>query len=401
MSKGRLIAGLALSFALLTQIDCPAGIMDHWTTKQISTNSYGLEFLVHAENRYVAFGLYSDYGVALSSENGINWVVRIFGGPAVNQSPLSWSTALSHCGGKFFAFGGFGYSAVSPDGISWQTFQMDPVISGAAHNGSVFIAAVTTTFSTVPTSGFYESLDGANWFQLESQVISQLTSGGLGEIAFGASRFVAIGTGANAGHTYTSSTGTNWTQRSIPGGHIISFCNSLFIVPFGAGTNLVSTNGIDWAVLETGLPNEIGRANYDRGCFFAMAGPYLAASTNGTNWFQYSKPLPNFIRAIATDGTRLVGVGGHYTGTPWYDGFVYYTDPLVSLDITNTSPPQLVLSGLVGRNYRIEWTDSLVSGPVQNWQTAATLQLPSDPLLWMDPTAANSAHRYYRAVLLP
>src|SRR6266550_883531 len=105
-----------------------AGLMDHWTTNQVSTNHFGLTYVVYGNGRYVAYGPYSDYGSLMSSEDGVNWVLRNDGGGA-SGSGLSYSVALSYAGGKYFALGGFGVSAVSSDGISWNTFSF-PIAKG-------------------------------------------------------------------------------------------------------------------------------------------------------------------------------------------------------------------------------------------------------------------------------
>src|SRR3954447_10754642 len=93
-----------------------AGVMDHWVTIQVSTNHFGLTYVVYGDGRYVAYGQYSDYGVVMVSYDGINWEVRQDGGPS---GSLSYSVGLSYAGGKYFALGGFGASAVSSDGFNW------------------------------------------------------------------------------------------------------------------------------------------------------------------------------------------------------------------------------------------------------------------------------------------
>lgn len=373
--------------------------------KQVSTNHIGLSYVVYGNGLYVAYGQYSDYGAVMSSEDGINWVLRNDGGGPLG-SGLSYSVALSYTGGKFFAFGGFGVSAVSSNGINWTTFPL-PIAKGAAYGASKYVAVVNDNYTVPPATGVFTSTDGQFWVQ------QQALNASLGDIAYGAGLFVAIGidngSTNNSGHIYTSSSGTNWTERSILGGRTISFCNSIFIVPFGAGTNLISANGIDWATINTGISNKLGKITYTHGMFLALAGPdsydytftNLAASTNGTNWYQYSKELPKRASTVATDGTRLLTVRSQFIDVSHSDGFVYYTDPLVSLDVTNTPPVQVVLSGLVGRSYRIESTDSLTNSVVNNWRTNITLLLPSDPLLWTDVTATGLPQRFYRAVLLP
>src|SRR5882757_9623326 len=91
--------------------------------------------------------------------------------------------------------------------------------------------------------------------------------------------------------------------------------------------------------------------------------------------FQYAKPLPNYCSiydtpdfdvGLATDGTRLVTVGSISTNAFYiYNGFIYTSDPLVGVRMTNNPTPKVAISGLVGRNYQIQSTDALGAG--NNW----------------------------------
>jgi hypothetical protein len=194
-------------------------------------------------------------------------------------------------------------------------------------------------------------------------------------------------------------------------GNKISYANGLFFVPLNNKTNLLSTDGINWSKKATGLTNMLGVVTYGNGiymaqCGIARAGSYLATSIDGTNWFQYANLLPNycpipdtadFDASVATDGSHLVT--GSATGSFYYNGFVFTSDPLVCVRMTNNMIPNVALSGLVGRNYQIQSADILTAGS-NNWRTNTTLQLTNTPYIWTDASATNS-HRFYRGVLLP
>jgi hypothetical protein len=181
-------------------------------------------------------------------------------------------------------------------------------------------------------------------------------------------------------------------------------------VPFNDKTNLLSVLGVNWILKATGLTNMLGVVTYGNGIFMAQcgisrSGSYLATSIDGTNWFQYAKQLPNYCPindtsdfdvSLATDGTRLVT--GSATGSFYYNAFIYTSDPLVGVRMTNNPSPKIAVSGLVGRNYQIQSTDALGAG--NSWRTNATFQLTNTPFVWTDTTATNSA-RFYRGVLLP
>ena len=192
--------------------------------------------------------------------------------------------------------------------------------------------------------------------------------------------------------------GTTWTRSSIPGGNQISYGNGLYFVPLNNKTNLISTDGNNWSLNATGLTNQLGKITYANGIFLARSGNYLTTSSNGTNWFQYPQTIPGF--EIASDGKRLATIGSILVdfNNQWNNSFVYASDVLVSVRQTNKQPSNVILSGLVGRNYQIQFADSL--GSSSNWSTNTSLQLTNTPFIWTDVTATNAA-RFYRAVLMP
>ncbi|HWI57024.1 MAG TPA: hypothetical protein VNZ22_07345 [Bacillota bacterium] len=392
-----------------------ADALDHWTTNQVSTNYFGLRCVAYGQGRYVAFGEYSDWGAILSSEDGIHWTLRNDGnGPA--GSGLSFPIGLVYTGDKFFALGGFGSSGVSSNGIDWTIVRdglgqlgMYGQGCGVTYGASRYVAVGKGLYGATDT--VFVSTDGITW----TVPYSGLPAGAVvGDIAYGAGLFVAKGINSggvnDSEHIYTSTSGLlGWTQRSIPGGQFISFCRDLFVVPFGSGTNLLSADGRNWAVLGTGLTNAISKPIYANGLFMARAGAYLATSSDGTNWFQYAHPLPGTTYSgmsdIATDGTRLVTVSSVQTNWPSgfysFNSFAYCSEVLAGVRMATTPQPQLVLSGLVGRSYRIEATDTLPTSAPGTWQPLTTVQLPTTPWVWTDPAANSSPQRFYRTVLLP
>lgn len=386
---------------------CPAraDVLDNWTTNQISTNTAAFHHVVYGNGIYVVVGQYSDYGAFYTSADGLHWKLQY-------TEPNSWGVTLNYSAGHFASVaprsGGFNAVDISPDGTNWTTsliVNIDPNYSPSAityGNGLYVIVGSTNNVASILTSP-----DGVTWTYRKAST----TPGSLiNSVTYGASKFVAVGN--NDGLEYTSSTGTGtWAKSSLPGGNKISYANGLFFVPLNNKTNLLSVDGINWSQQSTGLTNMLGAVTYGNGIFMAQSGiarsgSYLATSTDGTNWFQYAKPLPNYCPipdtadfdvSVATDGTRLVT--GSATGSFYYNGYIYTSDPLVGIGLTNNPSRKIAISGLVGRNYQIQSADILTSGSI-NWRTNATLQLTNTPYVWTDATATNS-QRFYRAALLP
>jgi hypothetical protein len=380
-----------------------ADVLDHWTTNHVST-LFGLRSVTYGNGRYVAVGGWSDWGAILSSEDGLTWTVRSLGG-VPDGSYVGFGESVIYAGGRFVMVGFWGQSAVSADGITWTKGGL-PCCSGLTE-GCYGVAYGNNTYVAVggvPDTGdinVFTSPDGQSW---AGQHSTSPAGASLGDVAYGANRFVAIGINRgstdDSGHIYTSTNGINWTRQSIAGGSHVSYCNNRFFIPLSPGVNLVSLTGTYWTTSSTGLTDLLDKIVYSQGAYLARAGNSLAASTDGVNWFKYSQLLPG-TSTVASDGQCLVVVGdnsgpfGPYTA----NGYTYVSDPLVSIRITAGRPPTITVSGLVGRTYSIEATNALICAGSNNWHAVATAQLTSDHWLWTDtPTGAA---RLYRAVLLP
>lgn len=378
-----------------------ADVLDKWTTNQITTNSFGMHHVVYGNGVFVAVGEKGDGGGIYSSADGLNWTLRY-------SDNNAWGLTMAYSGGRFVGAGGWEY-AFSTDGTNWTVLFLPqqstsyPYSDMTYGNGRYVEVGNFNGTGTISTS-----TDGTNWTQRTAAAMG----GPIVTVTYG-TKFVAVGN--NDGYEYTaSSTAVTWTRSSIPGGSQVSYGNGLYFVPLNAKTNLISTDGINWSLKSTGLTNQLGTVIYGNGHFIAQCGYpssvlYLATSIDGTNWFEYPQPLPNrwgfytgggpYYASLASDGTRLIAVGSTNNPTFFYgDGFIFDSGVLVATRMTNNPSRNVVLSGLVGRNYQIQSVDGLSA--VNNWRTNTTLQLTSTPYLWTDSTATNSA-RFYRGVLLP
>ncbi len=63
-------------------------------------------------------------------------------------------------------------------------------------------------------------------------------------------------------------------------------------------------------------------------------------------------------------------------------------------------PATFTLRGLVGLNYRIEYTENYQSGVTNTWNTLTNLNLPTSPITITHPTVISPGQRFYRAVWL-
>src|SRR5881409_551334 len=206
MSRQFLCVPVALA-VFVPAISIRADALDHWTSTQLSTNSFGLNLLVYGNGRYVAAGGKSDGGALMSSEDGLSWILRADGGCC---GPPSLVYGLTYGGGRFVAVGHFGGTASSSDGINWSFANVQSgALNDVAYGAGIYAAVGSADYFYF--DNIFSSVDGFTWTARHSDPTEQRSISG---VAYGAGKFVAIG--ANDGFTYTSSTGTNWTRRSIP-----------------------------------------------------------------------------------------------------------------------------------------------------------------------------------------
>lgn len=387
-----------VSFAAFLLVPAPslrADVLDHWTTNQITTNSFGLRHVVYGNGRYVAVGEFLDDGGIYTSEDGLNWTLRF-------SDMSSWGLTLSFSSNHFAGVGGWGMVDVSTNGTNWtSSFLPYGFVNLFAPSREIVYGnnLYVTVGDTNGVGNILISPDGITW---TSRSITPAPGGRISSVAYGLGKFVAVGD--NDGLEYTS-TGLFWTRSSIPGGSQVSYANGLFFVPLNTKTNLLSTDGINWTAINTGITNSFGRVIYGNGLFMSARAGSLVTSIDGTNWISYPQSLPGdgaYDVSLATDGARLVTVRGVDTNNGLFmacNSFVFTSDVLVSVRTTNAPSQEIVLSGLVGRNYQIQSADVLTAGS-NNWRTNVTLQLANTTCLWTDATATN-AQRFYRAVLLP
>src|SRR5437016_7862581 len=87
------LSAALLGIMLLGNCVSATDILQHWTTNQVSSVA-GMDCVIYANGRYVAYGEYSDFGLILSSEDAKTWTVRSDGGPGPSSSGLSYAVGL-------------------------------------------------------------------------------------------------------------------------------------------------------------------------------------------------------------------------------------------------------------------------------------------------------------------
>jgi hypothetical protein len=383
--------------------------LDNWNPSQLKKNFDGgtprwLYGAAYGNGTFVAAGSGDggDLGVIEASVDGTTWTL----GTNKNQGGYIWEIYdVTFANGVFVAVGWDYYTGQnlwhSTDGVRWAPHQtaianVNRVVYGAGLFVAVGDGLLLNQGNTYTNWNIYTSPDGITWTARRS-VLQVADARAIGDVAYGAGRFVAIDSQYYTGqgnYFYTSTTGTSWTRSTNSyGGYHVRFCNGLFFL----GTNMVSADGLNWTQLPNPDPADFTRMVYADGCYLGLAGSSVYSSVDGTNWVQHapSAMSGNTVLGVTYGQNRFLAVGctGSLYG-PSSSALAFLSDPTVSTGINPGFPPQVKVSGLAGHTYRIEQRDSLGGG---SWQPANTNSAGVVPFTWTDPQPTNGA-RFYRAV---
>ena len=166
-----------------------------WSTAAvITTNRYVIHEMIFAEGLFVAAGTtgFTPAAAILTSSDGTNWTQQTV--------PPFWGylTGLTYGKGRFVAVGRdiytFGIAVSSEDGTNWmaQSFGGGHYLQDVAYGGGLFVAVgvgQSSGAAAKPSSGIYQySRDGIRWFH--GKVFSSVYS--LENITYGRESFVAV-----------------------------------------------------------------------------------------------------------------------------------------------------------------------------------------------------------------
>lgn len=131
----------------------------------------------------------------------------------------------------------------------------------------------------------------------------------IGQIAFGAGKFVAVGT---AGAVLTSTDGATWTEHDRLAGRPalsrVLFGNGTFVALDAIGVSYTSTDGVNWTKgTGTGADTSAAPCAFGAGVFLVKStGNLLATSTDGITWTQRTTGTVLSATSIAFAGDKFV-----------------------------------------------------------------------------------------------
>ncbi|MFZ3137531.1 MAG: CARDB domain-containing protein [Thermodesulfovibrionales bacterium] len=239
----------------------PDGLV--WTPSTTAFDWESLEGITYCNSIFVTVGRYS---IILISEDGQTWV---------DTTPSTYFVVLgdvTYGNGQFVVVGGYfdhaeHHAAIltSTNGFSWTKVlwpymaEKHTRLTGITFGDNKFIAV-----SIYGDGGILASSNGINW------TISNVGLTGLLSIAYGNSKFVAVGTN---GTILTSPDGNVWTPRTsgvLYSLYKIVYSNNNFIAVGDSGTILTSPDGINWNIRNSGIQNNLRSITYGNNTFVAV-----------------------------------------------------------------------------------------------------------------------------------
>lgn len=199
---------------------------------------------------------------------------------------MAWSGATLCCP-RF----GDSVTAVSPDGISWTTGNINLIAAwtGIAYGNGVF-CAVASDHAWTAISG-----DGVAWTGSTSALNGM--TGGCSSIAYGNGVFVALGYGSGNNKVYVSADGLVWTQYALPSvgdWRAIVFNGEIFCaVSIEGFRSAISSDGTSWTAGST-LPSLSSGSPWlawGGGYFVTAHNAAASVSADGLNWTAVSLPV--------------------------------------------------------------------------------------------------------------
>jgi hypothetical protein len=261
-----------------------------WTaqTPTIPGYLFGVTF---GQNTFVAVG---QAGMVFTSSNAVNWVMR---NPATSADLYD----ITFGSGKFVATGYYNTIVRSDDGISWTPClssdmgQFSAIVRAPDRFVAVGKTLIDNTSGTIATSA-----DGLMWTTLY---------GSLGGVAYGNSRFVAVG---ELGSCRTSSDGISWTNETTGISNrlrSVTFGNNTFVAAGDKGGICSSTNGSAWVGTTLGT-NSFRSVAFGNGSFVAVGERgSIATSTNALDWQLQQFPSTSIFYGVGYGKPGFVAVG--------------------------------------------------------------------------------------------
>ena len=362
-----------------------------WTQATVENRTTNFLFATGADNEGLLLGRAGEVYTATSATN----YKRVSAGTSDNR------TAVIFAGGKFVAVGQaidpLARSAVlapvmvSTDGATWTRATANSGftnLNDIAYGQSRYVAVGDT-------NGFFTSPDALTWTKGTSPSTSSFTC-----VAASPSVFVA---GNNGSAIYSSADGLTWSQRTtgLSGPcRGAAYGNGRFVVVGDNGSINTSPNGTAWTAATSGTTANLLNISWfdDIGFLAAGASGTMLGSADGLTWRTIATGITDTINSIAktpvgylapagTAGTMLLSLDG----TNWSIGTIPLDRAVRGLAANATT---IVAVGDAGATLTFDLADP-TPAPTITAQPVAQALLPGSPVR-LTVTAQNSSGGAYQ-----
>lgn len=321
-----------------------------WTQASGISNSL-MGYVIFADNKFVAVGYdATDYSALIEySADGHTWTEATGPMPGGLFADLL-SYQLAWNGSVFVATGqnlygscncDYGVVLTSADGINWT--QQTPVTSASFLNAPIALGNTFYTFGMSDTDSsifeVYSSTDGVTWIQGQT-VSANFDAQDIAEfghsVIWTGTKFVAVD-GFITPSIYTSTDYTNWTDTSLATSVTatdlldVIYADNQFVAVGGKSSNtnwaiLTSPNGVDWKKVGTNsVGSSLSGIAFGNSEYVAVGQTEIATSSDGTTWNSMSLPSANDEYSGVAYGNGKFVLFGNETdsGTGQTTGVVY------------------------------------------------------------------------------
>jgi hypothetical protein len=214
--------------------------------------------------------------------------------------------AITYGNGTFVAVGNLGTVFTSTNGLDWTRRKLPDIIE-AIDQDLFGVAYGAGRFVAVGSGRAYYSSEGVEWTAAEFADTDTLYG-----IAYGAGRFVAVGRGL----IYTSTDGAVWTMagvNQVDGGFYgVAFGGGIFVAVNGNdGAIYTSTDGLAWngSSLTNGLPLYAVAYGNSRWVAVGVQGT-VHTSADAFHWTTLQPTTADLLFGVAFVNGTFVAVGG-------------------------------------------------------------------------------------------
>ena len=244
----------------------------------------------------VAFVSVGEYGIILSSENGVNWIPQIS-----NTTKDLYS--VSNDNNTYVAVGAEGTIQTSSDGVTWYSRTSDTTkhLYGVTYGNGYFIV--------VGQDGIIlKSPNGITWTRINSENKNNLM-----EVTYGNNTFVAVGLN---GTILTSTNIDKWISRESLTNTLltgVSYGDDTFVVVGWNKTIRTSADGITWNNISNGTSEDVQLefVVYKNDLFSVVGsnGNMIISLDSGESWNQITSQTSSYLYGVTYGNELWVAVG--------------------------------------------------------------------------------------------